>query len=113
MVEYEGELIGWLSLGNFYDGGPAYQATAEVGVYIKEGHKGKGICRTLIEEVVKRASESDIETLTAGAFAQNEPSVELFESFGFEKWARFPEVAEIDGSKKDLVVLGLKVIGEV
>jgi phosphinothricin acetyltransferase len=65
----------------------------------------------LIEGAIRRAPELGIETITAGAFAHNDPSVKLFEGFGFEKWARFPEVAELDGLKRDLVVLGSKVAG--
>ncbi|MDQ3302767.1 MAG: N-acetyltransferase family protein [Actinomycetota bacterium] len=109
VAEDEGEVVGWLSLGDFHDGRPAYHATVEVGVYVKDGHRGKGIGRRLVEEAIGRAGELGIETITAGAFAHNEPSVKLFESFGFEKWAHFPEVAEIDGVKRDLVILGLKV----
>jgi L-amino acid N-acyltransferase YncA len=110
VVEQDGEeVLGWLSMGDFYDGRPAYHATVEVGVYVKDGHRGKGIGRRLVEEAIRRAPELGIETMTAGAFAHNEPSMELFESFGFEKWAHFPEVAELDGVIRDLVVLGLKV----
>ena len=111
VAEEDDEVIGWLSLGYFYDGRPAYQATAEVGVYVKNGHRGKGLGRRLVEEAIRRAPELGIETITAGAFAHNRPSVKLFESFGFEKWAHFPGVAELDGLKKDLMVLGLKVTG--
>ncbi len=111
VAEEGGELVGWLSLGNFYDGRPAYHATAEVGVYIKDGHRGRDIGQRLVGEAIEYAPELGIETITAGAFAHNEPSVKLFEGFGFEKWTHFPCVAELDGLKKDLVVLGLKVTG--
>lgn len=50
-------------------------------------------------------------TLTAGAFAHNEASVRLFEGFGFEVWAHFPRVAELDGVERDLVVMGLRLDG--
>jgi len=52
-----------------------------------------------------------LRTLTAGAFAHNEASIGLFESFGFEVWAHFPGVAELDGVEKDLVVMGLRLDG--
>lgn len=109
VAEEEGEVVGWLSLGDFHDGRLAYHATVEGGVYVKDGHRGKGIGRRLVEEAIKRAPELGIEIITAGAFAHNEPSVKLFERFGFEKWAHFPEMAELDGVKRDLVILGLKV----
>ncbi len=113
VAEENGEVVGWLSLSDFYDGRPAYHATVEVGVYIEEGHRGKGIGRRLLEEAIRRAPELGIETFTAGIFAHNEASVGLFESFGFERWAHFPEVAELDGTKRDLLILGSKVAAHV
>jgi len=109
VAEEEGEIAGWLSLGDFWDGRPAYNATAEIGIYIKEGHRGKGLGRLMLEEAIGRAPDLGIKTLTAGAFAGNELSLRLFERFGFEKWAHFPRVAELDGIEQDLVVLGLRL----
>lgn len=109
VVEEDGEVIGWLSLGDFWDGRPAYHATAEIGLYVKDGYRARGLGRRLVEEAIGRAPELGIETLIAGTFAHNGPSVKLFERFGFEKWAHFPEVAELDGVKRDLLVLGLRV----
>ncbi len=109
VAEEEEEIIGWLSLGDFYDGRPAYHRTAEVGVYVREGHRGSGVGGYLLEEALRHAPGLGIETLTAGAFGHNEPSLKLFERFGFERWARFPRVAELDGVERDLVVLGLRL----
>jgi L-amino acid N-acyltransferase YncA len=103
------EIIGWLSLSDFYDRRPAYHATAEIGVYVREDHRGEGIGRRLVEEAVRRGPELGLNTLTAGAFAHNEASVRLFEKMGFRKWAHFPNVAELDGVERDLVVLGLRL----
>jgi L-amino acid N-acyltransferase YncA len=64
----------------------------------------------MLEEAISRAPDLGIKTLTAGAFAGNELSLRLFEHFGFEKWAHFPRVAELDGNDQDLVVLGLRLI---
>jgi len=109
VMEDGGEIIGWLSLGDFYDGRPAYHATAEVGVYVSRERRGKGLGRRLIEEAISRAPGLGIKTLTAGIFAHNEASVALFEGFGFERWASFPKVAELDGVERDLLVLGLRL----
>lgn len=109
VAEEDGEVIGWLSLGDFYDGRPAYHATAEVGVYVAEGWRGKGIGRWLVAEAIRRAPELGISTLTAGIFGHNAPSLALFASFGFERWAFFPGVAELDGMERDLVILGLRL----
>jgi phosphinothricin acetyltransferase len=109
LAEEDGEVVGWLSLGDFWDGRPAYKGTAEIGLYVKEGHRGRGIGGRMLEEAIRRAPDLGIKTLTAGAFAGNELSLRLFERFGFERWAYFPRVAELDGKEQDLVVLGLRL----
>ena len=109
VAEENGEVVGWLSLGDFYDGRPAYHATAEVGVYVREDRRGGGIGRRLVQEAIRRGPALGLKVLTAGAFAHNEPSLKLFESFGFERWAHYPKVAELDGVERDLVVLGLRL----
>lgn len=109
VMEDGGEAVGWLSLSDFYDARPAYHATAEIGVYVREDYRGKGVGRRLVEEAVRRGPELGLNTLTAGAFAHNEASVRLFEGMGFRKWAHFPRVAELDGIERDLVVLGLRL----
>ena len=109
VMESGGEVIGWLSLSDFYDARPAYHATAEIGVYVREDYRGKGVGRRLVEEAIRLAPGLGLKTLTAGAFARNETSVGLFEGMGFRRWARFPRVAELDGAEIDLVVMGLRL----
>ena len=109
VAEARGDVVGWLSLSDFYDARPAYNGTAEIGIYVREGYRGEGIGRRLLQEAIERAPTLGIKTLTAGAFAGNELSLKLFERFGFEKWAHFPRVAELDGNEQDLVVLGLRL----
>lgn len=109
MMDDEGEVAGWLSLSDFYDARPAYHATAEIGVYVREDYRGKGVGRRLVEEAIRRGPELGLKTLTAGAFAHNEASVRLFEGMGFREWAHFPRVAELDGVEIDLVVMGLRL----
>ena len=111
VMEANGDVIGWLSLSDFCDGRPAYHATAEIGVYVAKEHRGKGVGHRLVGEAILRAPELGLKTLTAGAFAHNEASVKMFESFGFERWAHFPRVAELDDIERDLIVLGLRLDG--
>ena len=109
VAEEEGEVVGWISLSDFYDGRPAYHSTAEIGIYVREGHRSRGRGGRMLEETIGRAPDLGIKTLTAGAFAGNEPSLRLFERFGFQRWAHFPRVAELDGTEQDLVVLGRRL----
>jgi phosphinothricin acetyltransferase len=110
VVEADGEVIGWLSFEPFRKRS-AYRATAEIGVYVSEDHRRKGIGRRLLGEAIRRGPALGLKTLTGGIFAHNGPSLELFEGFGFERWAHFPKVAELDGVERDLVVLGLRLGG--
>jgi L-amino acid N-acyltransferase YncA len=112
VAEINGEVAGWFSFEPFRER-PAYYATAEVSVYVSENHRRKGIGRRLLEEAIRRAPQLGFKTLTAGAFAHNGPSLGLFEGFGFERWAHYPRVAELDGVEVDLVVLGLRLEAEV
>ena len=109
VAEDGGGIVGWIALSDFQNGRPAYHATAEVGVYVKEGRRGRGIGRFLLDEAIRRSPRLGLKTLTAGTFGHNVPSLRLFEGFGFERWALYPAVAELDGVERDLVVLGLRL----
>ena len=110
VAEVDGEIAGWFSFEPFRKK-PAYRATSEISVYVSERHRRKGVGRRLLEEAIRRAPELGFKTLTGGIFAHNEPSLRLFEGFGFERWAHYPRVAELDGVELDLVVLGLRLDG--
>ncbi len=40
-------------------------------------------------------------------FAHNLPSLKLFEQFSFQRWGYLPQVADLDGTKRDVVIVGL------
>ncbi len=46
--EEGGDVVGWLATNDFENGRPAYHATAEVAIYVKEGRRGMG--RSLLAE---------------------------------------------------------------
>ena len=50
-----------------------------------------------------------IETILSFVFGHNVPSIRLNESFGFTQWGHLPEVAILDGIKRDLIIMGKKV----
>ena len=108
VAEVGGEVAGWFSFEPFRER-PAYRATAEVSVYVAEEHRRQGVGRRLLAEAIRRAPGLGLKTLTAGAFSHNAPSLALFESFGFVRWALYPRVAELDSVERDLVVLGLRL----
>ncbi|QHZ45319.1 GNAT family N-acetyltransferase [Bacillus sp. NSP9.1] len=106
IVENEaGETIGWISFESFY-GRPAYAKTAEVSIYLHEAHRGKGMGSKILQIALEAASKLGIRSLMAFIFAHNTPSIRLFEKHGFAEWGHFPGIAEMDGNRYDLKILG-------
>ena len=103
-----GCVLAWASLSDYYLR-TAYQRTAEVSIYIHERHRGAGLGKWLLGEVIRRAPELGVHRLIAVVFAHNERSVALFRGFGFAVWGRLPEVCDWDGVLADVVVLGRAV----
>lgn len=108
VVEHDGTILGWLSYSNFY-GRPAYAGTAELSIYLLEEHRGKGLGRYFLEQAILHAPQVRVHTLLGFVFGHNVASLNLFERFGFTRWAHLPGVATLDGVERDLVILGKRV----
>jgi L-amino acid N-acyltransferase YncA len=108
VVEEHGTICGWLSFQSFY-GRPAYQATAEISIYIHPDYRGKRLGKYLLQKAIDDCPKLHIKTLLGFIFAHNEPSLKLFYSHGFEKWAHLPKVAELDRVERDLLILGKRI----
>ncbi|MDJ1185248.1 GNAT family N-acetyltransferase [Roseofilum casamattae] len=109
--ESAGEIVGWLSLNNFLNGRPAYRGTAEVSIYIHPNFHRRGIGRELLTEAIASGPSLGILSLTAFIFAHNLPSIALFEKHGFEPWGHLPQIANLDGDRRDLLILGRHLHG--
>ncbi|XJZ28860.1 GNAT family N-acetyltransferase [Bacillota bacterium Lsc_1132] len=108
VVEADGEIAGWVSFQSFY-GRPAYNGTAEISIYIHQDYRGRKLGKFLMNYAIAACPKIKVKTLLGFIFGHNEPSLNLFESFGFEKWAHLPNVAELDGVERDLIILGKRV----
>ncbi len=97
--------IGWVSFQDFY-GRPAYQQTAEISIYIDEKYRGQGFGRQILQLSLGKCPALGIENLLAFIFAHNLASLTLFEKFGFELWANLKNIADLDGEKQSLIILG-------
>jgi phosphinothricin acetyltransferase len=108
MVHDDDKLIGWVSFQDFY-GRPAYNATAEISIYLDEKCRGKGYGKQLLDRAIEACPQLGIENLLGYIFAHNEPSLRLFKSKGFEQWALLPDIAELNGVKRSLIILGKRI----
>ncbi len=104
----EKEIAGWVSFQSFY-GRPAYDATAEVSIYVDEKYRGAGLGRLALQYCIEKAPGLGVKTLLGFIFSHNEPSLKLFRHFGFEDWGTLPRVALLDGIERSLKILGKRV----
>ncbi|MBD2343584.1 GNAT family N-acetyltransferase [Anabaena subtropica] len=108
VIEQEGVIAGWLSFQSFY-GRPAYASTAELSIYIAPGFHRCGLGKQLLAKAIHESPNLGLKTLLGFVFAHNQPSLKLFETFGFQKWGYLPQIAELDGVERDLVIMGLRI----
>lgn len=101
-------IAGWLSFSDFY-GRPAYQATAEVSIYLAETARGQGLGRVLLERALAYAPELGITSVLGFIFGHNDASMRLFDRFGFTAWGTLKRVAVLDGIERDLIIMGLRL----
>jgi L-amino acid N-acyltransferase YncA len=103
-----GEVRAWLSFQSFY-GRPAYHATSEVSVYVAPLAQRRGYGGQLLAQAIDWSPSIGLKTLLAFIFGHNEPSLALFRRLGFDTWARLPNVAELDGIERDVLILGRRI----
>ncbi|MFC3797691.1 GNAT family N-acetyltransferase [Cohnella sp. GCM10012308] len=108
VLRREGRVAGWLSF-SAYHSRAAYDATAELSIYLAESARGLGLGGVLIRHAIAAAPPLGIKSLIGLVFGHNEPSLRLLSKHGFEQWGRLPRVAELDGIERDLVIVGLRV----
>ena len=103
-----GIMLGWVSFQSFY-GRPAYNATAEISIYLHEKARGKGYGAEILTHVIENSPGFGINTLLGFIFSHNEPSLRLFRKFGFEDWALLPNIAVLDGIERSLTIVGKRI----
>jgi L-amino acid N-acyltransferase YncA len=108
VAERDGRVVAWLSFSSFY-GRPAYDATAEISIYVSPDCRRQGIGSGLLQRAIDHAPSVAVKTLLGFIFAHNEPSVAMFRQFGFRQWAYLPRVAELDGIERSLLILGKRI----
>jgi L-amino acid N-acyltransferase YncA len=76
------QLLGFASYGTFR-AWPAYKYSVEHSVYVHKDHRGKGLGRTLMVELIAAAQDQNYHLLVGGIEASNSGSIALHESLGF------------------------------
>lgn len=104
-----GAVQAWLSFDTFFPRA-AYDGTAMIAIYVAPESRRHGLGRRLLQEAITRAPKLGLHTLLGYIFGHNEPSLRLFATHGFERWAHLPRVAVLDGVERDLVIVGRRMV---
>lgn len=99
-------VIGYASLSPFHTR-PAYNTTVENSVYVHHDHRGKGIGRALLVEIIGLAQTHGFHTVIARISGGNETSVAVHQSVGFEVAGVEREVGRKFGRWLDVTVMQL------
>jgi L-amino acid N-acyltransferase YncA len=109
VLEIDREVVAWIGLTSFYGGRPAYNATAEVSIYIAPQHQSKGYGTMLVRRMIDYCPSLGVTTLIAMYFDHNHASRRMFEKLGFEPKGHLPEIAVLDGEKRGLIIAAYKI----
>jgi L-amino acid N-acyltransferase YncA len=81
----------------------AYDATAEVTVYLKYDYVGRGIGDAAVKFIEEYAKTRDFHVLVATICGENSKSIKVFERNGYVKCAHYKEVGRKFGQMLDVV----------
>jgi phosphinothricin acetyltransferase len=109
IAEENNVVIGWCALSPHRPGRKALQTVAEISYYIHKDHRRKGVANSLIAHTIESAKALGFKNLISILLDLNTVSINILEKFGFEKWGRLPEVAEIDGVICGQFIYGRKI----
>jgi len=96
-----GNLLAFASFGSFR-AYPAYKYTVEHSVYVHKDHRGKGLGRTLMHELITAARSQGVHVLVGAIDAANAASIGLHEQLGFQHTGTLPQVGFKFGRWLDL-----------
>lgn len=100
-VSEHGELMGFASYGVFR-AWPAYKYSVEHSVYVAASHRGKGIGKRLLQQLIEEARKQDYHVLIGAIDAKNSVSISLHQSLGFQHAGTIRQVGFKFGQWLDL-----------
>ena len=104
VVEDDGEVVGFGALSQYRERA-GYATTVEDSVYVHEDHRGKGVGRLLLAELVERATAHGFHALMAKVVGDHQASINLHAAAGFDVVGHEREVGRKFGRWLDVVLL--------
>ena len=109
VAEMDGQVAAWIGLTSFYGGRPAYDATAEVSLYVGRAYRRRGLGRVLKDRMIAHCPRIGVTTLLSMYFDHNEATRRLNERLGFQPMGHLTEIAVVNGQKRGLVIAALRI----
>jgi phosphinothricin acetyltransferase len=106
VADDSGTIAGWGALHPFR-APQGYRRTVEHSVYVAAEYRGQGIGRALLVTLIERARELGMHAMIAGIDGENEVSVRMHASLGFETAGCLNEVGYKFGRWLDLIFMQL------
>lgn len=97
-------VLGWAALSPV-SSRCVYAGVAEVSVYVREGGRGQGIGRALLERLISLSEQKGIWTLQAGVFPENVASLRLHKRASFREVGRRERIGKLKGLWRDVILL--------
>ncbi|MVT66272.1 GNAT family N-acetyltransferase [Bradyrhizobium pachyrhizi] len=105
LVAVEGAtVLGYGTFGDFR-AFPGYRYSVEQSVYVHADHRGRGLGRIIVDELIAVATALGKHVMIAGIDGGNPASLRLHAQAGFVEVARMPEVGRKFGRWLDLVFM--------
>ncbi len=106
VAEVDGEVAGYASLSAYRERA-AYRTTVEDSVYVHADHRGAGVGRALLDEIVDVARERGFHSVIARIVADHTASIRLHAAVGFQHVGVEREVGRKFGRWLDVAVMQL------
>ena len=104
VAKVNGQIVGWAALSPV-SRRQVYKGVAEVSIYIKNDFKGKGLGKSLFQELIAAAEAEGFWTLQSSVFRENVATIAVHKSMGFREIGYREKVAQLHGMWRDTVLL--------
>jgi L-amino acid N-acyltransferase len=102
LEDSQGKLLAFGSYGTFR-AFPAYKYSVEHSVYVHPDHRGQGLGRIILQQLIAAAHDNGLHAVIGAIDASNAGSIALHERMGFRHVGTLPQVGFKFGRWLDLV----------
>ena len=99
------EVVGWASLNPYHAHRRAYDAVADLSVYVERSIRGTGVGTKLLEELERLAREHGFHKLVLFTLPFNAGGQRLYRARGFREVGVFREQGTLDGRFIDVMAM--------